>query len=221
MKRVKLDIVGKKFGSLTVTDKYKQTGELPNRKTSWLCVCDCGNEVWVDRNALKRRKTEFCNKCRESGVRNEKLYHIYHGIKQRCYNPNNPRYECYGGKGVAMCDEWLLGGYDVFKKWAISNGYKDGLSIDRLDSNGDYTPSNCEWVTLSENARRGDVGKVKTHTKLGYVYVIKPDGSRENITNISKFARDNNLNISNVSAAIHGRIHRIYKGYEFHSSAID
>lgn len=223
MKPVKLDVVGKKFGSFTVTDKYKQTGECPNRKTYWWCICDCGNEKWINRKCLKDTRANYCEKCRPSGIRNERLYHIYHGIKQRCYNPKTTGYEHYGGKGVVMCDEWLLGGYEVFKEWALAHGYKErcGLSIDRLDVNGNYEPSNCEWVTIAENTRRGDLGKVKSHTRLEYIYVIKPDGSREDIQNITQFARDNDLNLSGVSAAIHGNMKRWYKGYEFHSSAID
>lgn len=223
MKVVKKDIVGKRFGSLTVTDKFIQIGECPNRRTLWLCECDCGSEMWVDRSSLINRKGKYCDKCRPLGIRHERLYHIYHGIKQRCYNPKAPGYEYYGGKGIEMCDEWLSGGYDVFKEWAIDNGYtpNTGLSIDRINSNDNYSPENCEWVTLAENTRRADVGKVKSHTRLEYIYVIRPDGSKEEISNISKFARDNNLNISGVSAAIHGHMKRTYNGFEFHSSAID
>lgn len=223
MKIVSRDIVGKKFGSLTVTGEYKQVGECPNRKTYWLCRCDCGNEFWINRYSIVHRRQNYCEKCKPAGVRNNPLYHIYHGIKQRCYNPKNPRYEHYGGKGVVMCDEWLNGGFSAFEEWALSNGYKAGanLSVDRINSCGNYCPENCEWVTVSENTRRGDIGRAKAHTKLQYVYVIKPNGERENITNISQFSRDNNLLRSNVSAAIHGRIKNTYRGYEFHSNKID
>ena len=78
-----------------------------------------------------------------------RLYSIYRGMKFRCYNPNSIKYPLYGGKGVRICEEWL-DNFDNFYAWAMSNGYKDNLTIDRLDSDGDYTPSNCRWATYYE-----------------------------------------------------------------------
>lgn len=82
----------------------------------------------------------------------EKLYKIYHGIKYRCYNPNCKDYRWYGEKGIKLCADWDT--YEKFKKWALSHGYKEGLSIDRLNHDLDYSPDNCEWVTVSENSKR-------------------------------------------------------------------
>ena len=82
----------------------------------------------------------------------EKLYKIYYGIKYRCYNPNCKDYKWYGAKGIKLCDEWK--NYENFKKWALTHGYKVGLSIDRINPNMDYAPDNCEWVTISENSKR-------------------------------------------------------------------
>ena len=154
-------------------------------------------------------------------VRHEKLYHVYHGIKQRCYNRKNPNYYKYGGKGIIMCDEWLFGGYQQFKDWAIQNGYKDGLTIDRIDSDGNYDPKNCRWITLSENSARANIGRAKNKTKLSYIYAITPNGDRVDIDNISEFTRLYSLNYSSVSAAIRGRMSNMYHGYEFHSNLID
>lgn len=154
-------------------------------------------------------------------VRNEKLYHVCHGIKQRCYNHNNPNYYKYGGKGISMCDEWLIDGYPIFRKWAYENGYRDGLTIDRIDSSGNYEPSNCRWITLSENSGRANIGRAKNKTKLSYIYAISPEGDVIFINNISAFARNYSLNYSNINAAIRGRIHNTYLGYEFHSNLID
>ena len=91
--------------------------------------------------------------------RNEKLYHVYHGIKQRCYNKNNPKYDLYGGKGVKMCNEWY-DDYLVFKQWSLENGYEpnQNLSIDRIDSNGDYNPQNCQWISIGENSAKANYG---------------------------------------------------------------
>lgn len=222
MKVVKADLAGRKFGSLTVTEDYIQTGDRPNRKTRWRCVCECGNELWADRTSLIKRKSQYCNECRPSGRRNENLYHIYYGIKQRCNNPKNPRYKHYGGKGIKMCDEWDSD-YLVFREWAFQQGYENnkGMSIDRLDESKGYNPNNCEWVSLSENSRRGNLGKVKRRPSLEYIYAISPSNERIEIENVSEFSRKYNLNRSNVSAAIHGRISSLYCGYEFHSNLID
>lgn len=95
-----------------------------------------------------------------------KLNYIFIEMKQRCYNPNHKRYNDYGGRGINICDEWLnpessgIGnatkGWISFKQWALSHGYKSGLSIDRIDNNKGYSPDNCRWVdmkTQSNNKR--------------------------------------------------------------------
>ena len=76
-------------------------------------------------------------------------------MKTRCLNPRAQNYSYYGGKGIAICEEWLHS-FEAFYDWAMGNGYKDGLTIDRKDSNGDYCPSNCQWITQSENAARAN-----------------------------------------------------------------
>lgn len=81
-----------------------------------------------------------------------RLYRLYYKIKARCYNPNQAHYSLYGGKGIKMCREWE-GSYVSFRDWSYSNGYKDGLQIDRINPKGNYSPDNCRWVTTSEQAR--------------------------------------------------------------------
>lgn len=83
----------------------------------------------------------------------DRLRHIYHNIKYRCYNSNSCNYKNYGVKGIRMCQEWELN-FKNFYEWAIKNGYKDNLSIDRIDVNGNYCPENCRWITTSENTAR-------------------------------------------------------------------
>lgn len=83
----------------------------------------------------------------------EKLYKIYHSMKYRCYNKNSKDYKWYGAKGIRLCKEWL-DNYNNFKEWSLNNGYKEGLSLDRINPNLDYSPTNCEWVTISENSIR-------------------------------------------------------------------
>lgn len=89
---------------------------------------------------------------RNSQKENKRLWGIYHGMKKRCLNKNDARYKDYGGRGIKICKEWLLS-FDNFADWAKSNGYKDDLTIERIDVNGDYEPGNCKWITLKQQAR--------------------------------------------------------------------
>lgn len=81
-----------------------------------------------------------------------RVYNIWRLMKRRCLNPNDSSYYAYGGRGIKVCNEWMHS--DAFIKWAYANGYKDDLTIDRIDEDGNYEPSNCRWITRSENAKR-------------------------------------------------------------------
>ena len=81
------------------------------------------------------------------------IYTLYYNMKQRCYNPNFTSYEIWGGRGITVCDEWLKGGVKVFGEWALANGWKKGLALDRIDTNGNYTPENCRFVPQIVNCR--------------------------------------------------------------------
>lgn len=214
----RFDVVGQRFGCFVVTDQYRVEKHKYGTRTYWLCRCDCGNEEYILRDSLFRNKHSYCEACKPTPIHKQHLYHILYGMKERCYNSNNPRYEHYGGKGIVICDEWN-NSYDAFKKWAYEHGYREnaGLSIDRIDKNGNYCPENCEWVTIGENARRGNLNMVKNHSKLRDIYAISPDGNRINISNIAQFVRDAGLKKSRVHAILHGRCPNDYDGWVFHS----
>lgn len=84
---------------------------------------------------------------------NTRLYRIYYGMLQRCYNPRSSGYEHYGKNGILVCEEWL-NDFNNFAKWSFENGYNDELSIDRINPENGYYPENCRWIPLSENSRR-------------------------------------------------------------------
>ena len=124
----------------------------------WKCKCDCGNDVLVTGCRLTSNHTRSCGcllkeinrkKLTKHGKYNTRIYNIYDAMKQRCYNPRNSSYKYYGTKGIKVCDEWL-NDFVSFYSWSIANGYKDNLTIDRINADEDYKPSNCRWATYKE-----------------------------------------------------------------------
>lgn len=153
------DLTGQRFGRLTVI-KQAEDHICPNgqHKTQWLCRCECGNEVIILANSLKSGRTTSCG-CilKKHGLRNTRLYYIWRDMKKRCYNPNNKGYKNYGGRGINVCKEWL-DDFQNFYNWSIANGYDDKAkygvcTIDRIDVNGNYEPSNCRWVDMKIQSR--------------------------------------------------------------------
>ena len=157
MRKLANDLTGKKFGKLEVIGVH-DTG---SRKTYYVCQCDCGNVKVVRADALISGATKSCGCIKKeqdkanltanhshkmSGTR---IYETWQDMKRRCYNKQNARYDRYGGRGITICEEWL-NNFQSFYDWAISNGYSDDLTIDRIDNDGNYEPSNCRWSTAKE-----------------------------------------------------------------------
>lgn len=154
------DLKGLRFGRLTVIERVENRAS----RVCWMCKCDCGNYTKATSNALKvgsttscgcKAKEDFGNRTRTHGDSSTKLYRTWATMKKRCNCENNWDYKHYGGRGISVCDEWIM--YEGFKMWALNNGYVEGLSIERIDFNKNYEPSNCTWIEFKDqnkNTRR-------------------------------------------------------------------
>lgn len=156
-------------------------------------------------------------KCRavKHGMNRTKIYSVYANIKYRCYNSNHHEFHNYGGKGITVCDEWLGdNGFSNFYEWALKNGYEEGLTIDRISSEGNYEPTNCQWITRSENTIKAN--KTQQHRKAdkGTYYGINSDGDYYEFNNASQFAREYELN-SNMIRRIANGNGKKHKGWRF------
>ena len=159
-----IDLTGQRFGRLTVLEPKPSK----NGSAYWLCRCDCGNTSIVKGTHLRAASILSCgcfrsecaaqrgreNPCSHltHGNSSSRLYNIWQTMLQRCNNLHDQKYSRYGGRGISVCEEWK-NSFQVFQEWALNNGYEEELSIDRINVNGNYEPSNCRWATMSEQQR--------------------------------------------------------------------
>jgi hypothetical protein len=180
-----------KYNKLTVKGIINKV--INNKEVKYaICDCECGNKnVEKIYTEIKRGKIKSCGclqkehrkKISDSlystkhNMTNSRIYNIHKDMKQRCYNKNAMEYENYGGRGIAICEEWLnkKSGFMNFYNWIINNGYQDDLTIDRIDVNGNYEPSNCRWITIEEqqNNKQNTIYVFYNNTNIALPVLLK------------------------------------------------
>lgn len=170
------DITGNKYGRVTVIE-YVGTSE--DRRALWKCSCECGRTFITRGKDLRAGKVNSCGCARRErcsdrmhrintthGHRNTRLYHVWRDMKLRVLDKNHKSYPSYGGRGIKICDEWMR--FQAFYEWAMENGYDPNAeygkcTLDRIDVDGDYEPTNCRWVDMkvqANNRRKKDAKKL-------------------------------------------------------------
>lgn len=200
-----IDLTGCRFGKLLVIERSPEN--ISNRP-AWICMCDCGNKSVVRGAVLRRGDTISCG-CmagfrRIYGVKSpertkshkNRLYHTWSQMIRRCTRDTTSQFEYYKGRGISVCQEW--NSFDTFADWALSNGYRNDLELDRIDSDKDYSPDNCRWVTHKQNSRNRKARKNNTtgtpgvqprtykSGKIVYRVSIETDTGRKNVGTFEK-----------------------------------
>lgn len=152
------EMIGKKYGHLTVLGVSSRTDKHGHKYLD--CECDCGNFKTIAMYHIKSGASQSCGcgvvestirRNTTHGATGTRLYNIWSSMHNRCTNPNEKAYKYYGGRGIEVSSEWSV--FETFRDWSLSHGYDESLTIDRIDVNGNYCPSNCRWITLAGQSR--------------------------------------------------------------------
>ena len=192
------DLTGERFGRLLVIERC---GSDKSKNALWRCICDCGNETVKSGIYLRNGDTRSCGCLHKETVSKRmsthrlsrtRLYRVWSGIKNRCYNPNTDNYKYYGEVGIGMCDEWR-NNFEAFLEWSISNGYDENAkaqecTIDRIDTSKGYSPDNCRWANHTIQCNNQTSNKLLTFN--GETHTI------------AEWARKQGINYSTLRARI-------------------
>jgi hypothetical protein len=183
---IQVDITGQTFGFLYVIRKVAHLKKA--HSYLWECRCKCGKLTLKEGCNLRSGKSTRCNNCLyhgEASVNRSGLYTTWRNMYSRCYTTQTDGYEHYGGRGIKVCYEWK-NDFIVFRDWAYTNGYIEGLTIDRIDVNGNYEPSNCRWMTnLDQQSNRRNT------------LFIEHQGKKQSLT---QWARELGLSTSTIKS---------------------
>lgn len=164
-----IDLTGREFGWLKVKEFDHMERHGIHNRPYWKCVCKCGAEKVVSSSSLRSGSTRSCGCYRKGrmhqlyyrgGADRDRLYGVLRMAKKRCEDKTCEFYHNYGARGISVCDEWQgIEGFNRFYEWAMSHGYKRGLTLDRIDNNKGYSPDNCQFVTrkYQSNNKRNNV----------------------------------------------------------------
>lgn len=197
--------VGEKYGRLTV---LSCAGRNNDGRQMFLCKCECGKETTVIGKHLQSGNTKSCGCYKHDagikantthGLSKTNIYRIWASMKDRCTRNNCSAYPNYGGRGITVCQEWL-DSFEVFYAWATENGYEEGLSIDRIDVNGNYEPSNCRWVTMEAQAHNKRTNVFITYN--GETHTLK---QWSDIVGVNYFTMQNRYKAGKSPAEILGK----------------
>ncbi len=195
-----IDLTGYICGMLTVVERAPNHMRSNGKsRTMWKCKCDCGNEVVVSADALRRgvqlscgcyRKANASKMFKTHGLTDSRLYNVWRGLKSRCYNPNVYEYRYYGAKGVKVCDSWR-DSFSAFYNWAIAQGYDESaprgeFEIDRINGSGDYSPDNCRLATRCEQ-----MNNIRTN------HVVECNGEKHTLAEWSRITGIDSAKIRN------------------------
>lgn len=195
------DITNQRFGKLVALKKDEtDTSEY----AKWICQCDCGKTKSISKYKLLSGHTKSCGCIHKEvndrirwkhGMTNTRIYKCWSRMKERCYNPHNADYPNYGGRGIEVCEEWC-NSFEAFYEWAMSHGYTDNLTIERIDSNKDYCPGNCTWSDRLQQANNRRYCRMYTY-----------NGKTQNL---KQWCKEMNMDYK----LVHGRIYALHWTFE-------
>lgn len=195
------DLTGQTINGITF---FEIAGRNNNKKIVWKVRCHCGKFFETVGSSVKRGHTSSCGCSRKGhGGQYTRLYSIWQSMKSRCYYNKNKNYKYYGGRGIIVCDIWK-DSFQEFESWALNNGYSDELTIDRINTNKDYTPDNCRWTTPEKQAINR---RTQSNNTSGHRGVVRSECGKRWRAQIHSKGKGYNLGtFANLEDAVRARI---------------